>query len=104
MNNLRFCFAAALLVFFLAKPAAAQSVMDNLPGCLALEDMTKERLDCYDTLVPPTPSQKRTIAKAITDCKFVKEQDERLTCFNRFLQRPPSRVTPSVAPKRTPRS
>ena len=36
------------------------------------EDMTKARLDCYDEIVPPV----------IEDCRLVKQDEQRLTCFN----------------------
>jgi hypothetical protein len=104
MKNLGICFAVVVLGTLFATKGYSQSEMDNMSACLALEDMTKERLDCYDILVPPTPKLKPPIAKVITDCKFLREQDERLKCFNRFLERPLPKVAPSVAPKRTPRT
>lgn len=88
-----YCFAAS---------AHAESLVDRLRGCLLIEDMTKERLDCYDAIVPPQPKPRPPVAKTITDCKFLKEEDERLICYNRFLERPlrpaPPKVT-AAAPK-----
>jgi hypothetical protein len=67
----------AFLVIYssLATPASAQSVIDRLRGCLAIEDMTKARLECLDAIVPPV----------IEDCRFFKKEDERLICFNHFF-------------------
>jgi hypothetical protein len=67
-----------------------------LRTCLAIEDMTKERLDCYDAIVPPQPKPKPPAAKVVTDCRFLKEEDERLICFNRFVERPVRPVAPKV--------
>jgi hypothetical protein len=40
--------------------------------------------------VPPDPKPKKPpTAKVVADCKFLKEEDERLGCFNRFLVKPP---------------
>jgi hypothetical protein len=38
-------------------------------------------LDCYDAKIAPEPTQVSVPAKAVEDCRFVKEQDERLNCF-----------------------
>ena len=104
MKNLGIGFAVVVFGTLFATKGHSLSEMDNMSACLALENMTKERLDCYDILVPPTPKPKPPVAKIITDCKFLKEQDERLNCFNRFLERPPPKVVPTVASKRTPRT
>jgi len=76
--------------------------IDKLRGCLTIEDGSKERLDCYDGVVPPDPKPKPPAAKVVANCKFLKEEDERLGCFNRFLVNPPvaakkggARVQPS---------
>src|SRR5215475_5236999 len=71
-----------------ASGAIAQSVTERLRGCLAIEDMTKGRLDCYDAIVPPV----------IEDCRLIKQEDLRLTCFNRFLELPVKPATPEIAP------
>ena len=65
---------------FLPTLAMAQS----LRPCLDIEDQTKERLDCYDAKIKPAPKETSTPAKTVKDCRFIKEEDERLTCFNRF--------------------
>jgi hypothetical protein len=71
-----------------AKPKA-QSVAVKLQGCLEIDDETKERLNCYDAIFPPKPNPKAPAAKAVTDCRFAKEEDERLKCFNGFAEKIP---------------
>jgi len=62
-----------------AKPKAP-STAAKLQACLEIDDATKERLSCYDAIFP---------AKAVNDCRFNKEEDERLTCFNGFAEKIP---------------
>lgn len=62
-------------------PATAQVSAQTLRTCLTIEDQSKERLDCYDAKIAPEPTQVSVPAKAVEDCRFVKEQDERLNCF-----------------------
>jgi len=74
-----------------AKPAAApkgkpQSVAARLQACLDLDDGTKDRLNCYDAIIAPTPKAKPAKAKGYADCKFFKEEDERLACYNGFAE------------------
>ena len=75
-----------------AKPAAAaakgkpQSIAARLQACLDLDDGTKDRLNCYDAIIPPAPKPKPAKAKGYADCKFFKEEDERLACFNGFAE------------------
>jgi hypothetical protein len=71
-----------------AKPQQ-QSMAVRLQACLDIDDGTKERLNCYDTVLPPAPKPKAGTAKAVTDCKFAKEEDERLACFNGFVESMP---------------
>ncbi len=66
-----------------------QSVAQKLQACLEIDDGTKGRLDCYDAIFPPKPNPKAPVAKAVADCRFTKEEDERLTCFNGFAERIP---------------
>ena len=74
------------------KPEAAapkgkpQSVAVRLQACLELDDGTKDRLNCYDAVIPPAPKPKPPKAKGVADCKFLKEEDERLACFNGFAE------------------
>jgi hypothetical protein len=77
--------------------AQAGPILEKLRTCLPIEDMTKERLDCYDAIVPPEPKAKPPAAKIVTDCKYLKEEDERLVCFNRFVKEPVLRSSPSHA-------
>jgi hypothetical protein len=100
----------ALIVFVtaFAAPAlaGAQPVpLDRFRACLAIEDMTKERLDCFDAVVRPEPKPLTAKPIAIADCRFYREQDQRLLCFNGFLaSRPPSiaRPIPTPAVERVP--
>jgi hypothetical protein len=104
-----------------AKPKAAPakpkppSIAARLQACLEIDDATKERLNCYDAIFPPTPRPKPPAAKAVTDCRhcydaviapqpkpkpakakgyadcrFFKEEDERLACFNGFAEKIPT--------------
>jgi len=70
-------------------PAKPQSIAAKLQACLEIDDATKERLNCYDAISPPKPNPKAPAAKAVTDCRFTKEEDERLTCFNGFAEKIP---------------
>jgi hypothetical protein len=63
-----------------------QSIAKKLQACLEIDDATKGRLDCYDAVFPPKPNPKAPAAKAVADCRFKKEEDERLTCFNGFAE------------------
>jgi hypothetical protein len=66
-----------------------QSIAARLQACLEIDDATKGRLDCYDAIFPPKPNPKAPAAKGVADCRFTKEEDERLTCFNGFAERIP---------------
>jgi hypothetical protein len=70
-------------------PAKQPPTAAKLQECLDIDDATKERLDCYDAIFPPKPKPKAPAAKAVADCRFTKEQDERLTCFNGFAEKLP---------------
>lgn len=78
-----------------AKPKAApakqkpQSIAVRLQACLDIDDGTKERLNCYDAIFPPTPKPKPPAVKGVTDCRLIKEEDERLACFNKFAEKIP---------------
>ena len=69
-----------------AKP---QSVAVRMQACLEIDDETKERLNCYDTIFPPKPKARVPEAKAVTDCAAFKEEDGRLKCFNSFAEKLP---------------
>jgi hypothetical protein len=66
-------------------PTFAIAQVEPLRTCLEIEDQSKERLNCYDEKIKPEPKQVSTRAKTVKDCRFLKEEDERLTCFNRFV-------------------
>jgi hypothetical protein len=72
-----------------AKPAAKGSVAVRLQACQDIDDGTKERLTCYDEVLPPAPKPKAGAAKTVMDCKFTKEEDERLACYNGFVDSMP---------------
>ncbi len=72
-----------------AAPAKPQSTAMKLQACLEIDDATKERLNCYDAIFPPKPNPKAPAAKAVADCHFIKEEDDRLTCFNGFAEKIP---------------
>ena len=65
------------------------SVTQKLQACQDIDDATKERLNCYDAIYAPQPKPKAPAAKAINDCRFVKEEDDRLTCYNGFADKIP---------------
>jgi hypothetical protein len=65
------------------------SVAKKMLNCLDIDDGTKGRLDCFDVIFPPKPNPKAPAAKGAADCRFVKEEDERLTCFNGFADKIP---------------
>ena len=82
-----------------AKPASGkpQSNAVRLQACLDIDDGTKDRLNCYDGVFPPqTKPQakgqakgKMAPAKGVAECRFTKEEDERLTCYNGFVESMP---------------
>jgi len=72
-----------------AAPAMSQAMGTKLQACLDIDDGTKDRLNCYDAVIKPEPKQKSPVAKRVSDCKFTKEEDERLACFNGFVAKLP---------------
>jgi hypothetical protein len=68
---------------------AGKSIATRLQSCQDIDDQTKERLDCYDAVLKPAPKPKPGNAKTVMDCKFIKEQDERLGCYNGFVDSMP---------------
>jgi hypothetical protein len=72
------------------KAGPPKSLAEKLLACLEIDDETKERLDCFDAAVPPKPPKaKAGTANGVMDCGYVKEQDERLKCFNGFAEKIP---------------
>jgi hypothetical protein len=102
MHSHRTWLRVVVLGAIFATNANAQTEIDKLRSCLTIEDGSKERLDCYDGIIPPDPKPKPPVAKAVADCKFLKEEDERLGCFNRFVAKPAA--TPKSARKGAPKA
>ncbi len=71
------------------KTAAKGSIAVRLQACQDIEDGTKGRLDCYDGVIKPAPNPKAPAAKTVMQCKFTKEEDERLACYNGFIDSMP---------------
>ena len=71
------------------KPAKPQSVAQKLQVCQDIDDGTKDRLACYDTIFKSEPKAKPAAAKGVNECRFLKEEDERLTCYNGFADKIP---------------
>jgi len=73
-----------------AAPGKPKSMAARLQACLDIDDGTKDRLNCYDGVVPPKPNPKaKGPAKAVTECSAFKDEEERLTCYNGFVERLP---------------
>jgi hypothetical protein len=70
-------------------PGKSQSAAAKLHSCLDIDDGTKERLNCYDAVIAPAPNPKAPAAKTVRDCRLIKEEDARLTCFNGFVENKP---------------
>ena len=64
-------------------------MLPKLQACQDIDDATKERLTCYDGVFAPQPKPKPPAAKGVNDCRFLKEEDERLTCYNGFADKIP---------------
>src|ERR1700740_2008675 len=102
MHSHRTWLRVVVLGAIFATNANAQTEIDKLRSCLTIEDGSKERLHCYDGIKAPNPQPKPPVAKAVADCKFLKEEDERLGCFNRFVAKPAA--TPKSARKVAPKA
>jgi len=73
-----------------AAPGKPKSMAARLQACLDLDDGTKDRLNCYDAVIPPKPNPKaKGPAKAVTECNALKDEEERLTCYNGFVEKLP---------------
>jgi hypothetical protein len=88
--------AMSALVCALVPGLSATADARKLQSCLEFKDMSKPRLDCYDAIVPPQTKIDSVPAKVVTDCRFLKENDERLICFNRFVENPANAVAPKA--------
>ncbi|WGR91684.1 hypothetical protein MTX26_14865 [Bradyrhizobium sp. ISRA443] len=72
-----------------AAPGKPQSVAVKLQACQDIDDGTKDRLNCYDEIFKPQPKPKAAPAKGVNECRFLKEEDERLACYNGFADKIP---------------
>jgi hypothetical protein len=75
-----------------AQPASAK-----MKDCLLIEDGYKERLDCYDAILAPTPRPGAKKGKTVSECRFLKEEDERLSCYNGFVAQQKTPPKPKAA-------
>ena len=76
------------------KTAPKGSIAVRLQACQDIEDGTKGRLDCYDGVIKPEPNPKAPAPKTVMQCKFTKEEDERLNCYNGFVDSMPKLPKP----------
>jgi hypothetical protein len=73
-----------------AAPGKPKSMAQKLQACLDIDDGTKDRLNCYDAVIPPKPNPKaKAPAKSVTECNAFNDEEERLTCFNGFVEKLP---------------
>ena len=73
-----------------AAPGKPKSMAHRLQACLEIDDGTKDRLNCYDAVIAPKPNPKaKAPAKSVTECNAFKDEEERLTCFNGFVEKLP---------------
>jgi hypothetical protein len=66
-----------------------RSIAEKLQACLDIDDGTKGRLECDDAIFPPKPNPKAPAAKGVADCHLIKEEDDRLNCYNGFAEKIP---------------
>jgi hypothetical protein len=72
-----------------AASSKGKSIAEKLQACLTVDDGTRYRLDCFDAVLTPKPMPNPPTQKKVMDCRFLKEQDERLACFNGFTAQIP---------------
>ena len=65
MNNPRTWLSVAILSAIFVTNASAQTEIDKLRNCLTIDDGSKERLDCYDGIIPPDQKPKPPVAKRV---------------------------------------
>ena len=75
-----------------------QAGQQKIKDCLLIEDGYKERLQCYDAIFAPEPRPAAKKAKVVAECRHLKEEDERLACYNGFVD---PKMKPQPAGKRT---
>ena len=75
-----------------AKPAAApkgkpQSIAARLQACLDLDDGTKDRLNCYDAVIPPAAkAESRRRPRATPIAVSSRKRTSGQACFNGFAE------------------
>jgi hypothetical protein len=79
-----------------APPAAVIApppIEQQIAACGAIDDMIKDRLDCFDAIAVATPAPPGPSIVAV-NCRAVAEQDARLLCFDKLLivQAPPPKM------------
>ena len=73
-----------------AAPGKPKSMAQKLQACLDIDDGTKDRLNCYDAVIAPKPNPKaKAPVKSVTECGAFKDEEERLACFNGFVEKLP---------------
>jgi hypothetical protein len=101
MNSRRAWLGVIILGAFFATDANAQTEIDKSRNCLTIGDGSKERLDCYDGIMPPDSKPKPPVAKVVANCEFLKEENAQVGCFDRFLVQPARSAPPKAARKVT---
>jgi hypothetical protein len=98
-----FLLVAGLILPLSAAVAQTAAQKTKMKDCLMEDDMTKERLNCFDAIVAPEPKATKAKAKTVKDCRFLKEEDERLICFNKFTEtKAKTPAKKKAAPKAAP--
>ena len=73
-----------------SSPGQPKSMAQKLQACLDIDDGTKDRLNCYDAVIKPKPNPKaKGPAKSVTECAAFKDEEERIGCFNGFVEKLP---------------
>mgnify|MGYP000875214443 FL=1 len=73
-----------------AAPGKPKSMAQRLQACLEIDDGTKDRLNCYDAVIAPKANPKaKAPVKSVKECGGFKDEEERLTCYNGFVEKLP---------------
>jgi hypothetical protein len=76
---------AIILLWTVTCATASALTVSDFRSCLSEEAGTKERLDCYDAILPPQPRAGFKTAKTINECRHAREQDARLICYDSYM-------------------